>query len=100
MGPDLADNSGIAASTDASAPAAASEWRTPPLWGIGLLTTIDPMTRTANLGLLHDGRAKTVTEAVLWHGGEASKVKAAFIALPTAQRAQLLKFLGNILRFV
>ena len=95
MGPDLADNSGIAASTDPAAPAAASEWRTPPLWGIGLLTTVDP-TRATNLGLLHDGRAKTVTEAVLWHGGEASKVKAAFIALPTAQRTQLLKFLSNI----
>jgi CxxC motif-containing protein (DUF1111 family)/cytochrome c553 len=95
MGADLADNSGIAASTDPSAPAAASEWRTAPLWGIGLLTTVDP-TRATNLGLLHDGRAKTVTEAVLWHGGEASKVKAAFIALPTAQRAQLLKFLSNI----
>ena len=95
MGPDLADNSGIAASTDPTAPAAASEWRTAPLWGIGLLTTVDP-TRATNLGLLHDGRAKTVTEAVLWHGGEASKVKAAFIALPTAQRAQLLKFLSNI----
>jgi CxxC motif-containing protein (DUF1111 family) len=95
MGPDLADNSGVAASMDASAPAAASEWRTPPLWGIGLLTTVDP-TRATNLGLLHDGRAKSVTEAVLWHGGEATTVKAAFIALPTAQRAQLLKFLSNI----
>jgi CxxC motif-containing protein (DUF1111 family) len=95
MGPDLADNSGVAASNDASAPAAASEWRTAPLWGIGLLATVDP-TRATNLGLLHDGRAKSVTEAVLWHGGEAAKVKANFIALPTAQRAQLLKFLANI----
>ena len=95
MGSDLADNSGIALSTDPTAPAAASEWRTAPLWGIGLLTTVDP-TRATNLGLLHDGRAKTVTEAVLWHGGEASAVKAAFVALPTAQRAQLLKFLSNI----
>ena len=95
MGPDLADNSGVAASMDPAAPAAASEWRTAPLWGIGLLTTVDP-TRATNLGLLHDGRAKTVTEAVLWHGGEATKVKAAFVALPTAQRAQLLKFLSNI----
>jgi CxxC motif-containing protein (DUF1111 family) len=96
MGPDLADNSGIAASMDPMAPASASEWRTPPLWGIGLLTTIDPTNRMASLGLLHDGRAKTTTEAVLWHGGEASAVKAAFIALPTAQRAQLLKFLANL----
>jgi CxxC motif-containing protein (DUF1111 family) len=95
MGPDLADNSGIQASTDPMAPAAASEWRTPPLWGLGWLTTTDP-TRATNMGLLHDGRAKNFTEAVLWHGGEAAKVKAAFIALPTAQRAQLLKFLGTI----
>ena len=95
MGPDLADNSGVAASMDPAAPAAASEWRTAPLWGIGLLTTVDP-TRATNLGLLHDGRAKTVTEAVLWHGGEAAQVKANFVALPTAQRAQLLKFLSNI----
>jgi CxxC motif-containing protein (DUF1111 family) len=116
MGPDLADNSGVAASNDPSAPAAASEWRTAPLWGLGLLTTTDPsrcgagMTQAAttagtqpclnsaatNLGLLHDGRAKTLTEAILWHGGEASKVKAAFSALPAAQQAQLLKFLSNI----
>jgi CxxC motif-containing protein (DUF1111 family) len=116
MGPDLADNSGVAASTDPSAPAAASEWRTAPLWGLGLLTTIDPsrcgagMAQTSttagtqpclnsaatNLGLLHDGRAKTLNEAILWHGGEASKVKAAFVALPAAQKAQLLKFLSNI----
>jgi len=116
MGPDLADDSGIAASNDPMAPAAASEWRTPPLWGLGLLTTTDPsrcgagMAQTSttagvqpctneaatNLGLLHDGRARNVVEAILWHGGEASKVKAAFIALPTAERAQLLKFLDNI----
>jgi CxxC motif-containing protein (DUF1111 family) len=95
MGPDLADNSGIQASTDPMAPAAASEWRTPPLWGLGWLATTDP-TRATNMGLLHDGRAKTFTEAVLWHGGEATKVKAAFVALPAAQRAQLLKFLGTI----
>jgi CxxC motif-containing protein (DUF1111 family) len=96
MGPDLADNSGVPLSDAVDAPAAASEWRTPPLWGIGLLTTIDPMGRATSLGLLHDGRAKTPLEAVLWHGGEASKVKAAFLALPAADRASLLKFLANI----
>ncbi|HVZ75064.1 MAG TPA: di-heme oxidoredictase family protein [Polyangia bacterium] len=103
MGPDLADNSGIQApsdtdtsSTAALAPAGASEWRTAPLWGIGLLTTVDPMGRATSLGLLHDGRAKSPLEAVLWHGGEAEKVKAAFIALPAADRAALLKFLANI----
>jgi CxxC motif-containing protein (DUF1111 family) len=116
MGPDLADNSGVAASNDPSAPAAASEWRTPPLWGLGLLTTVDPSrcgggmmqasttagtqpclnSAATNLGLLHDGRAHNTVEAILWHGGEASQVKAAFVALPAAQRAQLLKFLDNI----
>jgi CxxC motif-containing protein (DUF1111 family) len=96
MGPDLADNSGVAANdADALAPASASEWRTPPLWGIGLLATVDP-TRANNLGLLHDGRAKSPLEAVLWHGGEAANVKAAFIALPAADRAALLKFLANL----
>jgi CxxC motif-containing protein (DUF1111 family) len=103
MGPDLADNSAVQAPSDTDtsataslAPAGASEWRTPPLWGIGLLTTIDPMGRATSLGLLHDGRAKTPLEAVLWHGGEAEKVKAAFLALPAADRASLLKFLANI----
>ncbi|HSZ83129.1 MAG TPA: di-heme oxidoredictase family protein, partial [Polyangia bacterium] len=96
MGPDLADNSGVAASTDPMAPASASEWRTPPLWGMSKLVIVDPMHRTGNLGLLHDGRAASVTEAVLWHGGEASTVKAAFIALPTAQRNQLLAFVNSL----
>jgi CxxC motif-containing protein (DUF1111 family)/cytochrome c553 len=96
MGPDLADNSGVAASDDPMAPAAASEWRTPPLWGMSKLIIVDPMHRTGNLGLLHDGRAKSVTEAVLWHGGEASVVKTAFIALPTAQRNQLLAFVNSL----
>jgi CxxC motif-containing protein (DUF1111 family) len=96
MGPDLADNSGVAASDDPMAPASASEWRTPPLWGISKLAIVDPMNRMTSLGLLHDGRAKNVTEAVLWHGGEASAVKAAFIALPTAQRNQLLAFVNSL----
>jgi CxxC motif-containing protein (DUF1111 family) len=96
MGPDLADNSGVAPNdADPSAPASATEWRTPPLWGIGLLATVDP-TRATNLGLLHDGRAKTPLEAVLWHGGEASTAKTAFMALSAADRAALLKFLANL----
>jgi CxxC motif-containing protein (DUF1111 family) len=103
MGPDLADNSGIQAPSDTDtsanaslAAAGASEWRTPPLWGIGLLTTIDPMGRGTSMGLLHDGRAKSPLEAVLWHGGEAEKVKANFLALSAADRAALLKFLANM----
>jgi CxxC motif-containing protein (DUF1111 family) len=92
MGPDLADNSGIKVAADGTGPAADSEWRTPPLWGIGMLKTIDP----THTGLLHDGRAKSPLEAVLWHGGEAEKVKAAFIALPAGDRAALLAFLDSI----
>jgi CxxC motif-containing protein (DUF1111 family) len=95
MGPDLADDSNVPLSNDATAPPAASEWRTPPLWGIGLLTTVDP-TRAAHLGLLHDGRAASPLEAVLWHGGEAEAVKKAFVALPAADRAALLAFLASM----
>jgi CxxC motif-containing protein (DUF1111 family) len=91
MGPDLADNSGVPLSDKPDAPAAASEWRTPPLWGIGLLKTVNGHTN-----LLHDGRAANVTEAVLWHGGEAQKVKERFMALPAADRTALLAFLDSI----
>jgi CxxC motif-containing protein (DUF1111 family) len=92
MGPDLADNTGVAVPADGKGPAGASEWRTPPLWGIGMLKTINAM----NTGLLHDGRAKSPLEAILWHGGEAEKVKAAFIALPAGDRTALLAFLDSI----
>lgn len=91
MGPDLADDSGVAASDSESAPAAASEWRTPPLWGTGLLQTINGHT-----GLLHDGRAANVLEAVLWHGGEAEKVKQAVTKLSATDRAALLAFVDSI----
>jgi CxxC motif-containing protein (DUF1111 family) len=91
MGADLADNSAIPAPTSESSPASASEWRTPPLWGTGLLATISTHT-----GLLHDGRAKDVTEAVLWHGGEAEKVKTSFAALPAADRAALVAFVMSL----
>ena len=91
MGPDLADDSGVAASEAADAPPSASEWRTPPLWGIGLYATINGHT-----GLLHDGRAANVTEAVLWHGGEASKIKERFVALSAADRAALLAYVTSL----
>jgi CxxC motif-containing protein (DUF1111 family) len=92
MGPDLADNSGIAApGTNAAAPAGASEWRTPPLWGTGLLSTISTHT-----GLLHDGRAKDVLEAVLWHGGEAELVKTAVTKLTAADRNALIAFVNSL----
>lgn len=91
MGPDLADDSGVAASEAADAPPSASEWRTPPLWGVGLYATVNGHT-----GLLHDGRAANVTEAVLWHGGEASKVKERFVALSAADRAALLAYVMSL----
>jgi len=91
MGPDLADDSGVAASEAAEAPPSASEWRTPPLWGIGLYKTVNGHTN-----LLHDGRAASVLEAVLWHGGEASKVKERFVALPAADRTALLAYVMSL----
>jgi len=91
MGADLADESGVSTSDEANAPPAASEWRTPPLWGIGLYQTINGHT-----GLLHDGRATNVLEAVLWHGGEAEGVKQRFMALPMADRQALLAFVQSL----
>lgn len=67
------------------------EWRTPPLWGLGLLSTVNGHQR-----LLHDGRARGVAEAILWHGGEAAASAAAFRALPPADRAALLAFLNSL----
>jgi CxxC motif-containing protein (DUF1111 family) len=68
-----------------------NEWRTPPLWGIGLFQDVNDHTR-----YLHDGRARNLEEAVLWHGGEAEDVTAAFKALAADERDALLKFLGSL----
>jgi CxxC motif-containing protein (DUF1111 family) len=91
LGPDLADNSSVPASDDAAAPPAATEWRTPPLWGTGLLSTINGHT-----GLLHDGRAQSVLEAVLWHGGEAEPTRDRVTKLSAADRAALLAFVQSL----
>ncbi|HEX3850319.1 MAG TPA: di-heme oxidoredictase family protein, partial [Polyangiaceae bacterium] len=91
MGPDLADDSGVAASDAPDAPPSASEWRTPPLWGVGLYKIVNGHT-----GLLHDGRAASVLEAVLWHGGEADNVKTRFSALSTADRNALLAYVQSL----
>jgi CxxC motif-containing protein (DUF1111 family)/mono/diheme cytochrome c family protein len=91
MGPDLADDSGVPASDAPDAPPSASEWRTPPLWGIGLYKTVNGHT-----GLLHDGRAASVLEAVLWHGGEADQVKARFTALSATDRNALLAYVQSL----
>jgi CxxC motif-containing protein (DUF1111 family) len=66
-------------------------WRTPPLWGLGLQGTV-----TGEVRLLHDGRARTAEEAILWHGGEARRARDGFRALPAADRAALLSFLESL----
>jgi CxxC motif-containing protein (DUF1111 family) len=84
MGAGLADNR-----TDFLA--TGTEWRTPSLWGIGLLTKVN-----GTAFYLHDGRARTVTEAILWHGGEAEKAKNNFTQLSKSDREALLKFIQSL----
>lgn len=67
------------------------EWRTAPLWGVGLAATVGENPR-----YLHDGRARTLTEAVMWHGGEAGPAREAFRNLPAAARDALLAFLASL----
>ena len=71
--------------------ATGSEWRTPPLWGIGLFETVNDHTN-----YLHDGRARDLTEAILWHGGEAEAAQQAFKALSLEEREALLMFLRSL----
>ncbi len=71
--------------------ATGSEWRTPPLWGIGLIETVNGHTT-----LLHDGRARNMLEAILWHGGESEAVRDAFTELTAEERAALLAFLDSL----
>ncbi len=67
------------------------EWRTPALWGIGLAQTVDPQAT-----FLHDGRARTLMEAVLWHGGEAQKQQKSVLKLDKQGRAELNAFLKSL----
>lgn len=71
--------------------ATGSEWRTAPLWGIGLYATV-----SGEANYLHDGRARSIEEAILWHGGEAQKSKAEFMALSKIDRNKVLMFLKSI----
>jgi CxxC motif-containing protein (DUF1111 family) len=71
--------------------ASGREWRTAPLWGIGLTETVNGHTF-----FLHDGRARNLAEAILWHGGEAEKSKDKFRALRRAARGDLLAFLNSL----
>ncbi|MEO8181107.1 MAG: di-heme oxidoredictase family protein [Deltaproteobacteria bacterium] len=84
LGPGLAD-------ARPSFLAAGSEWRTPPLWGLGLYGTVSGHQR-----LLHDGRADGVAEAVLWHDGEAAAARAEFEALTAQERAQVVAFVESL----
>jgi CxxC motif-containing protein (DUF1111 family) len=84
MGEGLADNRPDFQATE-------REWRTAPLWAIGLTQTV--------LGIqnfLHDGRARTLEEAILWHGGEAETAKNDFMNLSPKERDQLIKFLNTL----
>jgi CxxC motif-containing protein (DUF1111 family) len=67
------------------------EWRTPPLWGIGLLQRVN-----LHLQLLHDGRARGFMEAILWHGGEGEAARDAVIAMPKEDRLALVAFLRSL----
>ncbi|MBL7559755.1 thiol oxidoreductase [Olleya sp. YSTF-M6] len=84
MGDDLADNR-----DDFNANG--NEWRTQPLWGIGLIETVNNHTN-----LLHDGRARNIEEAILWHGGEAETIKQNFKNLPAEKRQQLIDFVNSL----
>jgi CxxC motif-containing protein (DUF1111 family) len=84
MGEGLADHRPEARATG-------TEWRTAPLWGIGL-----PGQVTGVTSYLHDGRARTLLEAVLWHGGEARESRDAIVALEPADRAALVRFLESL----
>ncbi|MEM9647512.1 MAG: di-heme oxidoredictase family protein [Bacteroidota bacterium] len=68
-----------------------SEWRTQPLWGIGLIATVNDHTF-----FLHDGRARNIEEAILWHGGEAEQIKQEFIDLTAEEREQLIDFINSL----
>jgi CxxC motif-containing protein (DUF1111 family) len=84
MGDGLADGRPVG---DASG----REWRTPPLWGIGLTETVNNHTR-----FLHDGRARNLLEAVLWHDGEAKTARDRVVALTPGERQSLIRFLESL----
>ncbi|MDA0367352.1 MAG: thiol oxidoreductase [Proteobacteria bacterium] len=71
--------------------ASGAEWRTPPLWGLGLIETVN-----GHAFLLHDGRARGIAEAILWHGGEAADARERFRTLPADSREDLITFLRSL----
>lgn len=84
MGPGLSDGRPDGEAT-------ARQWRTQPLWGLGLAQRVDPRAR-----FLHDGRARTLTEAILWHDGEAHAARERFRQISRPQREDLLSFLDSL----
>jgi CxxC motif-containing protein (DUF1111 family) len=84
MGPGLADGRPDGLATG-------SEWRTAPLWGIGLVSIVNRHTR-----FLHDGRARGLQEAILWHGGEAGRAREGFRTMPARERRELVAFLESL----
>jgi CxxC motif-containing protein (DUF1111 family) len=84
MGPGLADGRPEGRATG-------QEWRTPPLWGIGLTSVVSGHAR-----FLHDGRARNLLEAILWHGGEAEASKQRVVRMTRGERDALLAFLGSL----
>jgi len=84
MGEGLADNR-------PEGKASGTEWRTPPLWGVGLTKTV-----SGHEFLLHDGRARSVLEAILWHGGEAQQARDKFMALSKTEREWLIEFVRSL----
>jgi len=84
MGEDLADHR-------PDSQASGSEWRTPPLWGIGLTQVV-----AGHSNFLHDGRAGNIEEAILWHGGEAQKAKESYTRLSAQDRKKILAFLYSL----
>jgi CxxC motif-containing protein (DUF1111 family) len=71
--------------------ASGREWRTPPLWGVGLLETVNH-----HQFLLHDGRARGFAEAILWHDGEALRAREDFRNMSATDRAALIRFLESL----
>ena len=71
--------------------AGGNEWRTPPLWGVGLSKKV-----TGHSQLLHDGRARSFKEAILWHGGEAEKTKTTYTKLTLTGRKSIVRFLESL----
>lgn len=84
MGAALADHRPVAQ-------ASGWEWRTQPLWGIGKTEEVN-----GNKFFLHDGRARSITEAILWHGGEARKAREKYAALNKKQRTALIEFVEGL----